>query len=124
MHNCDIIHYAKVFENSPLVVHDRVEFDDGELITQATTDSITVKVFDEDGELINEPEYSVEDCIFDELETDNWEEDSQGWNSRLVLAGSNWPEAGQYFAEIKYTPNEGEPVYAVWSVTAENIFSE
>lgn len=120
------INKARVIENSGAVLLARVVKDSGAAIVQADITSITAKVFSaDDGTQISTPTLTVAGCVYDTLQTDaRWSADSIGYNVAISLSGDNWPDAGNYRIEIKFTPASGNPFYVVWDVLALNIFSE
>lgn len=117
---------AVVIEDSAAVLLARVLKASGAPIVQADVSSISVKVFDagEASQVGSTYTPTVSAVVYNTLQTDSrWSEDTTGYNLAIALAGSYWPTAGRYQAEVKITPVSGDAFYVVFALEALNIFS-
>lgn len=115
-----------IYENSSIACLARVIDAAAAPITQASIQSISVKVFTEDGvEITPAPEVEVGDVVCDTLQTDDrWTVDGTGYNLAIPLGGAAFPTQGNYQIEAHITPTDGLSFYVVWNVQAQNIYSE
>lgn len=93
------------------------------VVTSFDTDSgEQVKTYTIDGDSDSPPLSAV---ILDDLTTVGWTRDKIGYNVRLPLDGSYWPEGDRvYRLEIKYIPTSGDPIYSLWELQATRVYSE
>lgn len=121
-----IVTKGKIIENSAVVLMARVIDIAGDPMQIADITSLVIKVFDSEGTQVSTATLTVADVISDTLVTGDprWTADEIGYNFAHAMAGSNWPEAGKYFVELKVTPVTGFAFYVLWELQAVNIFSE
>jgi hypothetical protein len=110
-------------ENSPAVIRALVKKQDGTALTQATTTSITAKVFniDSGGQVGSDISADPATSVFDTLQ----EGETTQYNLAIPIGGAYFPTGNTtYSIEIKVTPTTGDPFYIVVRHHARNIFSE
>lgn len=58
------------------------------------------------------------DVLFDDLVTDDprWEQDSDGYNFRLLIPAAAIPDVGKYKVEVEFTPVSGPEIVGLWAV--------
>lgn len=68
------------------------------------------------------PTVTAEDNIYDVLQTDGWEQDTDGYNFRLDLGPQYAPEANNwYLIEVKFTQTDGTVAWLVVKVQTTSL---
>jgi hypothetical protein len=124
----EVIAKAIVIENTSVVCLARVRASSGSYLTQATTTSLTVKVFN-----LNDRSQSgatqtpsKTSCVFDTLQTDaRWSEDSTGYNLAVPITADYLTDGNiVYQVECKLVTTDSMPFYILWQVQTKDILSE
>lgn len=128
------IHYASGFEDSPIVLMDRVTSVSGAAITQATITSIAYVVHEYASQQEAERDINGSavgtagtltktDVVFDTLQTGApWTYDTTGYNFRFTLPGTRRPTGGKWHrVEVTFTPSSGEAFPIVWIIETKAL---
>jgi hypothetical protein len=134
-----LVNKGRTIENSATTILARSVKPDGSPRLPADVTALTLRVYEnktgtlvvpegEDEETYEGTDLTVADVILDPVVTADddvrWTDD-EGYNVRLDLHGSHFPEGGKvYQVELKVTPATGDPGYLLWQITTENIWSE
>ncbi len=118
---------GECWEDSGVTLLARIRGDGG-LVTQASIDTITCKVFDKQSSTprtaVETPTVVVADSIFNTLQTDErWGIDDTGFNFAFEVPASIITSPHTYRIEFKFTPTSGEAFHGVWEVKAHDLWS-
>jgi hypothetical protein len=126
MNPTDIIS-AVVWEDSGASLMAKLTGNDAALITQATIDSISYKVFDSAdlSTIITSGSLTVSTVVFNTLQLDaRWTADTLGYNFRHDAPKEFFQEGGvTYRVEYKFIPVSGEQFWAIFRVKAKAVYS-
>lgn len=116
------------WERSTLVVMARLRHVDGNLVTQATFQTIDVKVFDEESVTPDTPIFSdsltISSVVFDTLQTDaRWTRDSVGYNFRHQLAEQYMSGPTRHRIEYRFLDSGGQGGMLVVQASLKNVRS-
>lgn len=112
---------GQAFERGALKLLARIENEPGEVLNQASTDSISLSVFDVDNELVDGPtDVTVADVIFDTLQVP-WDVDRIGYSFRYEPDRLLLEEVGTYYFEFKFTPASGDAFWIIYKVPTVKV---
>lgn len=122
-----VITKGESFEDQGVTLMARIVGNAATNITQATLTSITYTVVDKADPttlIVSGSAVTISSSVFDTLQTDaRWTADSTGYNFRHTVAASVISTGERtYRIEYKFTPTSGEVFYAVFEITARQIY--
>lgn len=137
-----VIRWAKLLEDNPLLVMDRLRGLDNAYITQASLATVTYRVFeyasyedcvlDRNGSEVGvQASVTIASSIFDTLQTDSyWTDDdgvaidAVGYNFRFQVPTARFPNAGKWYGiEFTFTPPIGETWKIKWGASTVAVGS-
>ncbi|HWE03162.1 MAG TPA: hypothetical protein VG326_12200 [Tepidisphaeraceae bacterium] len=119
-----IVIKGRVIAESAAVLLARIQDANGSAITNATVNSINVKVFDMDENTLAATLDSNTVTVYDALQLDGrWTQDAIGFNLAINVPGSAWTTAGPYRVEAKIIPTAGDSFFILWDLQATEVFS-
>lgn len=115
-----------IVQGSAVTLLDRIQDDTGNYPAPSDISEITASVVDLDTDLTTGSVTTTgTDAIQSSLQKGNgWVKDTIGWNSKIDLDGSLFPEGNRtYQVEITYTPTSGNTFTVVWHLYAERTYT-
>lgn len=122
--------HTTAWEDAGLVLMARVTGNDGANITQASLSSVTLYVYDLSdvaNPTVDGVAQTVSSVIFDTLQTSaddsRWTLDSVGYNVRISVPASAFPDSSRYRIEVVFAPASGDNFPLVAIATVQNLLS-
>lgn len=92
----------------------------GELISISEVESIRADVTKDGADAATWTNLTIppSDVLFDEMVSDDprWDQDSEGYNFRLMIPSIAIPDVGRYKVEVEFTPVSGPEIVGLWVV--------